>query len=143
MVQDALSDLMSRNFVSAIIENKINPVGAPDYKVDEPYKEGQDFTYTVEFEVFPEIELKGLETIEVEKPVVEVKDEDIDGMVETLRKQQAEWKVTEGAAKADDRITIDFTGSVDGEEFEGGKSSDFVLVMMAVCVVMIPMLFPF
>lgn len=128
-VQDALSDLMSRNFVSAIIENKINPVGAPDYKVDEPYKEGQDFTYTVEFEVFPEIELKGLETIEVEKPVVEVKDEDIDGMVETLRKQQAEWKVTEGAAKADDRITIDFTGSVDGEEFEGGKSSDFVLVM--------------
>ena len=101
-VQDALSDLMSRNFVSAIIENKINPVGAPDYKVDEPYKEGQDFTYTVEFEVFPEIELKGLETIEVEKPV---------------------------AAKADDRITIDFTGSVDGEEFEGGKSSDFVLVM--------------
>ena len=128
-VQDALSDLMSRNFVSAIIENKINPVGAPDYKVDEPYKEGQDFTYTVEFEVFPEIELKGLETIEVEKPVVEVKDEDIDGMVETLRKQQAEWKVTEGAAKADDRITIDFTGSVDGEEFEGGKASDFVLAM--------------
>ena len=116
-VQDALSDLMSRNFVSAIIENKINPVGAPDYKVDEPYKEGQDFTYTVEFEVFPEIELKGLETIEVEKQVVEVKDEDIDGMVETLRKQQAEWKVIEGAAKADDRITIDFTGSVDGEEF--------------------------
>ena len=50
-------------------------------------------------------------------------------MVETLRKQQAEWKVTEGAAKADDRITIDFTGSVDGEEFEGGKSSDFVPVM--------------
>ena len=100
-VQDALSDLMSRNFVSAIIENKINPVGAPDYKVDEPYKEGQDFTYTVEFpEVFPEIELKGLETIEVEKPVVEVKDEDIDGMdVETLRKQQAEWKVTEAQLK--------------------------------------------
>ncbi|MFP1452505.1 hypothetical protein ACLB1N_15930 [Escherichia coli] len=65
---------------------------------------------------------------EVEKPIVEVTDADVDGMLDTLRKQQATWKEKDGAVEAEDRVTIDFTGSV-GEEFEGGKASDFVLAM--------------
>ena len=126
--QDVLSELMTRNFVDAIIKEKINPAGAPNYVPGE-YKEGEDFTYAVEFEVYPEVELKGLDAIEVEKPVVEVTDADVDTMLETLQKQQATWKETDAAASAEDRATIDFTGSVDGEEFEGGKASDFVLAM--------------
>ncbi|MFD0706522.1 trigger factor [Photorhabdus akhurstii] len=128
VIQDVLSDLMQRNFINAIIEQKINPAGAPSY-APEQFKNGEDFTYSVEFEVYPEIELKDLEAIEVEKPVVEVKDEDVDAMLETLRKQQANWKETEEAVGAEDRVTVDFNGSVDGEEFEGGKASDFVLAM--------------
>jgi len=126
--QDVLGDLMQRNFVDAIIKEKINPAGAPNY-VPREYKQGEDFTYSVEFEVYPEVELKGLDTIEVEKPIVEVTDEDVDAMLDTLRKQQATWKEKEGEAAAEDRVTIDFSGSVDGEEFEGGKASDFVLAM--------------
>ncbi|EOI3488628.1 trigger factor [Cronobacter sakazakii] len=128
--QDVLGDLMSRHFVDAIIKEKINPAGAPNYVPGE-YKLGEDFTYAVEFEVYPEVELKGLESIEVEKPVVEVTDADVDTMLDTLRKQQATWKDKDGAGAADaeDRVTIDFTGSVDGEEFEGGKATDFVLAM--------------
>ncbi len=53
---------------------------------------GEDFTYSVEFEVYPEVELTGLESIEVEKPVVEVTDADVDVMLDTLRKQQATGK---------------------------------------------------
>lgn len=127
--QDVLGDLMQRNFVDAIIKEKINPAGAPNYVVPNEYKQGEDFTYSVEFEVYPEVELKGLDTIEVEKPLVEVKDEDVDTMLETLRKQQATWKESDAAAEAEDRVTIDFSGSVDGEAFEGGKASDFVLAM--------------
>ncbi|ADU68266.1 trigger factor [Pantoea sp. At-9b] len=126
--QDVLGDLMQRNFVDAIIKEKINPAGAPNYVPGE-YKLGEDFTFTVEFEVYPEVELQGLDSIEVEKPVVEVTDADVDTMLETLRKQQATWKESDAAAGAEDRATIDFTGSVDGEEFEGGKASDFVLAM--------------
>ena len=126
--QDVLGDLMTRNFVDAIIKEKINPAGAPNYVPGE-YKEGQDFTYSVEFEVYPEVELKGLENIEVEKPVVEVTDADVDTMLDTLRKQQANWIESDAAAGPEDRATIDFNGSVDGEEFEGGKASDFVLAM--------------
>jgi len=126
--QDVLGELMTRNFVDAIIKEKINPAGAPDYVPGE-YKEGQDFTYAVEFEVYPEVELKGLENIEVEKPLVEVTDADVDTMLDTLRKQQANWIESDAAAGPEDRATIDFNGSVDGEEFEGGKASDFVLAM--------------
>ncbi|WP_016676691.1 trigger factor, partial [Yersinia pestis] len=126
--QDVLGDLMQRNFVDAIIKEKINPAGAPNYVPGE-YKQGEDFTYSVEFEVYPEVELKDLESIEVEKPVVEVNDADVDTMLETLRKQQATWKETDAAATAEDRATLDFTGSIDGEEFEGGKATDFVLAM--------------
>ncbi|MGM3174982.1 trigger factor [Dickeya lacustris] len=126
--QDVLGDLMQRHFVEAIIKEKINPAGAPNYVPGE-YTVGGDFTYSVEFEVYPEVELKGLDTIEVEKPLVEVSDTDVDGMLDTLRKQQATWKDTDRAASAEDRVTIDFTGSVGGEVFEGGKASDFVLAM--------------
>ena len=126
--QDVLGEAMQRSFVDAIIKEKINPAGAPNYVPGE-YKEGEDFTFAVEFDVYPEVELKGLEIIAVEKPVVEVNDEDVDAMLDTLRKQQATWKETDRAAEAEDRVTVDFTGSIDGEEFEGGKASDFVLAM--------------
>lgn len=126
--QDVLGDLMSRNFIDAIIKEKLNPAGAPKYVPGE-YKLGEDYTYSVEFEVYPEVELKGLDSIEVEKPVVDVKDADVDTMLDTLRKQQATWKDKAGEVSAEDRVTVDFNGSVDGEEFEGGKASDFVLAM--------------
>ncbi len=118
--------LMSRNFIDAIIKEKINPAGAPTYVPGE-YKLGEDFTYSVEFEVYPEVELQGLEAIEVEKPIVEVTDADVDGMLDTLRKQQATWKDKDGAVEAEDCVTIDFTGWYG--VLEGGKASDFVPAM--------------
>lgn len=126
--QDVLSDLMQRHFIDAIIKEKVNPAGAPNYVPGE-YQVGGDFTFSVNFDVYPEIELKGQESIEVEKPVVAVGDADVDAMLETLRKQQATWKASDAAIGAESRATMDFTGSIDGEVFEGGKATDFVLAM--------------
>ncbi|MDO9946636.1 trigger factor [Glaesserella parasuis] len=126
--QDVLSEEMQRAFFNVVIAEKINLAGRPTFTPNN-YQPGQDFSFTATFEVFPEVELKGLENIEVEKPVVEITEADLDKMVDVLRKQQATFAETAEAAKADDRVTIDFVGSVDGEEFEGGKASDFVLAM--------------
>lgn len=126
--QDVLSEEMQRVFFEVVIKEKINLAGRPTFTPNE-YQVGQEFNFSATFEVFPEIELKGLENIEVEKPVVEITEADLDKMVDVLRKQQATWKESANVAKADDRVTIDFIGSVDGEEFEGGKASDFVLFM--------------
>lgn len=126
--EDVLSDLMQRSFVEAIVKEKINPAGGPNYIPANNYKPGEDFTYSAEFEVYPEVELKGLESIAVEMPVATVSDADVDTMLETLRKQQADWKESATAAQ-ESRVTVDFDGSIDGEAFEGGKAADFVLAM--------------
>ena len=126
--QDILGDLLQNHFFQAVIENKINLAGRPSFTVEQ-FEDGKDLKFSATFEVYPEVELKGLENIKVEKPVVEISEADIDKMVEVLRKQQATWTESQDAAKAEDRVTIDFVGSVDGEAFEGGKASDFVLFM--------------
>lgn len=127
--QDVLGELMQRHFVDAIVEKKLNPAGGANYQPDQ-YKLGEDFTYKVEFEVYPEITLQGLENISVETPEVTITDADVDTMLETLRKQQSTWKeVNDITVQTEDRVTIDFTGTIDGEAFSGGTASDFVLEM--------------
>lgn len=126
--QDVLNDLLPKHFFDVMLKEKINLAGRPSFAVDS-FEEGKDVQFTATFEVYPDLKLQGLENIKVEKPVVDIQDADIDKMVDVLRKQQASWSETQDAAKADDRVTIDFAGSVDGEEFEGGKASDFVLAM--------------
>lgn len=126
--QDVLGELLQRHFFDAMFQNKVNLAGRPTFEVEQ-FETGKDLKFTGVFEVFPEVELKGLENIKVEKPVVEITDADIDKMIDVLRKQQATWTESQEAAKAEDRVTIDFIGTVDGEEFEGGKAQDFVLLM--------------
>ena len=125
---DVLNDLLPRHFFDLMFQEKVNLAGRPTFAVDS-YEEGKDLQFTATFEVYPEVKLQGLENIKVEKPTVEITEADIDKMVDVLRKQQTTWAETQDAAKAEDRVTLDFSGSIDGEEFEGGKASDFVLLM--------------
>ncbi|ART83595.1 trigger factor [Oceanisphaera profunda] len=125
---DVAGDLMQRNFFEAVISEKLNPAGMPTME-PAPIKTGQDFTFTATFEVYPEVEVKGLDAISIEKPQAEVQDADLDKMIQTLQKQHADWAVVERAAANDDRVTMNFVGSVDGAEFEGGAAEDFVLVL--------------
>lgn len=126
--QDVMGEVMQRHFIETIVKEKINPAGAPTFAPVET-EEGKDLVFNATFEVYPEVELKGLENITVEKPAVEVKDEDVTEMLETLRKQQSTWVEVSEAATADSRATIDFVGFIDGEEFEGGKAEAFPLEM--------------
>ncbi|EAS65293.1 trigger factor [Photobacterium angustum] len=126
--QDILGEVMHRHFIEAIVKEKINPAGAPTFTPVE-VAEGKDLVFKATFEVFPEIALQGLDKVVVEKPVVEVTEADVDTMLDTLRKQQATWTEVDAAADANSRVTIDFVGTIDGEEFEGGKAEGFALAM--------------
>jgi trigger factor len=126
--QDVMGEVMQRHFIEAIVKEKINPAGAPTFAPVEN-EAGKDLVFAATFEVYPEVELKGLENIVVEKPAVEVNDSDVEEMIETLRKQQATWTEVDAAAEEGSRATIDFVGSIDGEEFEGGKAENFPLEM--------------
>lgn len=126
VLQDVASRQMQNHFYQAIIANKLTPAGAPTFAPGQ-LAEGKDLEFAATFEVYPEVQLNALDKIEVTKPVVEITAEDLDTMLGTLRKQHATWTKTDAAAASGDRVVIDFVGSIDGEEFEGGKASDFTL----------------
>ncbi|ODP97719.1 MULTISPECIES: trigger factor [Salinivibrio] len=126
--QDVLGEVMQRHFIEAMIQEKVNPAGAPSFTPVEN-EAGQDLVFKADFEVYPEVELQGLDAISVEKPKAEVQESDVDEMLDTLRKQQASWVEADGEAKENSRVTLDFVGTIDGEEFEGGKAEGFQLEM--------------
>jgi trigger factor len=126
VLQEVASEQMQRHFYEAIIEHKLNPAGTPTFTPGE-LSQGKDLEFTATFEVYPEVAVANLDKIEISKPVVEITDEDMSKMLDTLRKQHATWEVKSDAAAAGDKVEIDFVGSIDGEEFEGGKASNFEL----------------
>ncbi|WP_286271923.1 trigger factor [Thalassotalea hakodatensis] len=128
--QEIAGEVMQRNFVEAIVAEKINPAGRPQF-VAKSNEDGQDLEFEATFEVYPEVELKDLDKITVERPDVDVTDKDIDEMFVTLQKQHQTWKENKRKTKKGDKLTIDFLGRVDGEEFEGGKAEGFELELGA------------
>lgn len=124
--QEVAGDVMQRNFYEAIMQEKITPAGMPTFEMKND-SDGEDLEFVAAFEVYPEVEVNGIADLKIEKPVVEIKDKDLDEMMVTLQKQHAEWKEVKRKAKKDDRVVIDFVGTIDGEEFEGGKAEDFTL----------------
>lgn len=123
--QDVTGEIMQRNFIEAIIAEKLNPAGAPT--LIPGVSEGEEFKFEAIFDVYPEVELKGLDAIEVEQPKASVTDADVDSMIETLRKQHATFAAVERAAADGDKVKMNFIGSVDGVEFDGGKADGFEL----------------
>ena len=128
--QEVAGEIMQRNFVDAIIAEKINPAGRPSF-VAKSNEDGQPLEFEATFEIYPEVELKDLEKIAVERPDVEVNDSDLDEMFVTLQKQHQTWKENKRVTKKGDKLTLDFNGRVDGEDFEGGKAEGFELELGA------------
>ncbi len=124
--QEVAGDVMQQHFYQAIMQEKINPAGMPSFDLVKD-EDGADFEFAAVFEVYPDVEVKGIEEVEVEKPVVTIKAKDLDEMMKTLQKQHATYKEVKRKSKKGDKLTIDFVGTIDGEEFEGGKAEDFPL----------------
>lgn len=126
--QEALGDLIQATFYEAIVEQKLNPAGAPAVE-PKVFEKGKDLEYVATFEVFPEIQLAGFDSITVERLQAEVSDADLDNMLEILRKQNTRFEVVERAAENGDQLNIDFVGKIDGEAFAGGSAKGTPLVL--------------
>lgn len=127
--EEVLSEALQRSYSEAITQEQLNPAASPTIETEDD--NGKTFVYTATFEVMPEVKLNDLEKIKIEVPEVEIGDEDIDDMLGNLQKQKAEWAEVDRKAKEEDRVTIDFTGRLKGELFEGGEAKDFAFVLGA------------
>ncbi|MDD0844035.1 trigger factor [Pseudomonas sp. Gutcm_11s] len=126
--QEALGDLIQATFYEAIVEQKLNPAGAPSVE-PKAFEKGKDLEYVATFEVFPEIQLAGFDGIAIERLQADVNDADVDNMLEILRKQNTRFEAVERAAENGDQLNIDFVGKIDGEAFAGGSAKGTPLVL--------------
>lgn len=126
--EEVLQEVVQSSYSEAIMQHKIRPAGGPRIE-PETVESGKDFTYTATFEIYPDIELRGIDKLKVERPEVTVTDADLDEMVQTLRKQRRTWSEVERKAAHGDQVTVDFDGSLKGEPIEGGKGEQVPVVL--------------
>ena len=126
--QEVSSEMIQSTYGEALQKEDINPAGMP--KIEEVnIEEGKDLEYTAVFEVFPEIEVSGLESIEVERLSSSIEDADLEKMIGTLREQRLVYAETDRAAAEKDQVNLDFEGFLEDEPFEGGKAEGTDLVL--------------
>ena len=121
--QEVLGEVMSQTFQEAIVQEKLRPAGQPSIE-PRSLEAGKDLEYVATFEVFPEVEVVEIKGIEVEKPVAEVSDADVDNIIEVFRKQQGSWQAVDREAREGDRVNLNYVGTRDGEAFEGGSAEN-------------------
>lgn len=127
LYDDALNAILPAAYEAAIAELGLDVVAQPKIDV-KSIEKGQDWILTAEVVTKPEVKLGAYKDLEVSvEASKEVTDEEVDAKLENERKNLAELVVKEGAAENGDTVVIDFVGSVDGVEFDGGKGENHSL----------------
>ncbi len=126
--REVIGELMQSSFSEAVTQSHLAPAGNPRIE-PQSIDEGQDLTYVATFEVFPEVALQSIDSLEIERVTADVTDADIDAMIERLRKQQMKYTAVTRAAAAGDKVTVDFEGSIEGVPFAGGKGEKVAIVL--------------
>ncbi|MFP4639163.1 MAG: trigger factor [Guyparkeria sp.] len=125
---DVVSEVMGQSFQKAVEEKELRVAGQPSIESVEG-EAGEALKFVASVEVYPEIDLGDLSRLEVETLTSEVTDEDVDEMIDTLRKQNADWKKVRHKARKGEKVTINFVGKIDGEPFEGGSAEDVEVIL--------------
>ena len=126
--REVIGELLQSSYAEAVTQNQLAPAGSPRIE-PQSMDEGQDLKYVATFEVFPEVVLQPIESLQVDRVTAEVTESDIDAMIERLRKQQMKHTAVSRAAAAGDKVTIDFEGAIDGVPFAGGKGENVAIVL--------------
>lgn len=137
---EVLNDTVGRAFAATAAANNLRVAGYPRIEPKEGETAEGSLVFQATFEVYPEVKIGDLASVEIEKSRSDITDAEIDKTLEILRKQRVHYH-TKGeqhahgdggadvSAQNGDRVTIDFVGKIDGVEFAGGKADDFSYVL--------------
>ena len=127
--QEVLGDAVEKTFSEAVRANQLKVAGYPriEPKTDAATPDAIEFSAT--FEVYPEVTLGDISSAKITRSIVTVGDADVDKTVEVLRKQRVEFNSADRAAVAGDLVTLDYTGTINGEVFGGGEAKGFRVVL--------------
>jgi len=127
--QEALSDAVQQDFARQVEAQQLRVAGMPRFEPMPASGENTAFEFQATFEVYPTVALKEVSSFTVTRPVTPVSEEAVDKTIDTLRRQRAPFEpVTRPSAKQD-RVDIDFEGTLDGVAFEGGSGQNFAVIL--------------
>lgn len=136
IMAEVVQQTVTETSQKAVSDREERPAVQPEISMTEDEKEidkvinGEaDLAYTLSFEVLPKIKTTDLAKLKVEKPVVEVQDDEIDTGIERLVEQSITFTPKDGAAEDGDQTVIDFEGTIDGLKFDGGKADDAPVII--------------
>ncbi len=125
---DVMEELVQQGYSEALKENDISPIAAPVIKDVNFPDDDASLSFCATVEILPEITIAAYDDIELEKRSTKVEDSAVDAELEKLQQSMAQFKtIDERPTQDGDTIEIDFTGRLDGDEFEGGSAENFSL----------------
>lgn len=125
---EVIGDAVQKSFAQAVQERNLRVAGYPRIERKTGADEKQ-FAFSATFEIYPEVKLGDLKAAKIARPAHVVDDADVDRTLEILRKQRVTWEAATRASQLGDRVTTDFVGRIDGNEFTGGTGSGIALVI--------------
>ena len=127
---EVLNKMVNDNVSQIIQENKYRPVSQPKVDLKDKEKEGKQ-VFNVEFELFPEIKLADFSKIVIESSKVKLEKAEVDKRLDLIAKNQRTYKEEKDdyKSKNEDSILLDYEGTIDGKNFDGGKAEDQTIVI--------------
>ena len=125
---EVIDQVVNSTLQEALTQESMRPAGVPNI-IPQEYAPGEPLEYTATFEIFPELSGSVQYGFKVTKPLVEIVDEDISGMLENLRTQRGTWNTVDRASQSGDQVTVDFEGTVDDKSFTGNKGEKVPVVL--------------
>jgi trigger factor len=125
---EVIGDAVQKAFSEVVKEQRLKVAGYPRIERREGGDE-RELAFSATFEVYPDIKLGDLSAAKIKRPVHAVDEADVDHTIAILRKQRATWETVARASQPGDRVTVDYTGRIDGNEFPGGKGSAMPIVI--------------
>ncbi len=124
---EVFNDLIQKTYPKAIKTNNLRPAASPSIEITS--NDPKQLSYEAIFEVFPDIKPKISRWTSYEEFSINIENEDVENAIKDISKRFGEWSEVKRKSKIEDQVTIDFKGSINGEEFEGNSASDFKLIL--------------
>ena len=124
--QDVINDAVVKKFYQQVEDKELKLVGRPNM-IPESIERQKDVIFKATFEIFPDIRVNNLNRLSYTKTISSVTNVDVEKTIENIRKRMCSWEAKDEISSVGDQIKIDFSGKIDGKEFEGSSAQDFIV----------------
>lgn len=138
LMAEVLEQAVQDTSIKAMKERNERPAGQPRIEIEDADKGSvervingeSDLAYSMSFEVLPAITIADFSTFKLERLLADVEDADMERALNEIVERNTSFEPEEGRVAAEgDMLTLDFTGKIDGEPFEGGSAESANLVL--------------